>query len=445
MRTIGSMALLLLLFCGSVTAQERNYSLKALTADLDYLQQQLYNVHADPYSELDKQKWDGLFERMRTQLKDSMTAAAFYTIVKPAISFLSDEHAELTAPAYFTNRSLFLPFSLKATPAGFTTDTVWGNSVLKKGDRIAAVNNVPVAELLQQLNTYTTGFPDERKEKTLVQFGYLYGLSHPFENTWNITLADGKKLSIQPIASREWMDYLKNVYGTGQNKQLLSYKTSGKTGYLTVPDFSVKRDGGLDQWRHKIDSFFALAANDGVTRMVIDVSRNSGGNSAVGTILIDHFYSKPYKSYQMNWRRSDEYLSVARSYGSTDDEYANLAPGKVLHRDSHQERPSESTPKFKGKVYVVVGNGTFSSAIMFASIIKDNRMAILIGETPSMGHPTHFGELYSTKLPNTGLPLRFGVKEWIRPAGKKIANRLEPDVLIAAPTAEKVLALLENK
>ncbi len=69
-----------------------------------------------------------------------------------------------------------------------------------------------------------------------------------------------------------------------------------------------------------------------------------------------------------------------------------------------------------------------SSAIMFATIVNDNKMATLIGQSPRDGHPTHFGELYSTRTPNTQLPMRFGVKEWIRPAGKDKENRLTPAI-----------------
>ncbi len=86
--------------------------------------------------------------------------------------------------------------------------------------------------------------------------------------------------------------------------------------------------------------------------------------------------------------------------------------------------------RFNGKTYVVIGDGTFSSAMMFATIIKDNHIATLVGQVPKGGHPTHFGEMYNTKLPNTQLDLLFGVKEWIRPAGKGGENILRPDRLI---------------
>jgi hypothetical protein len=41
--------------------------------------------------------------------------------------------------------------------------------------------------------------------------------------------------------------------------------------------------------------------------------------------------------------------------------------------------------------------------------------------------------MYSAKLPHTGLAIRFGVKEWIRPAGKTADNILQPDITTPIP------------
>ena len=60
----------------------------------------------------------------------------------------------------------------------------------------------------------------------------------------------------------------------------------------------------------------------------------------------------------------------------------------------------------------MVGNNTFSSAIMVATIVKDNHIATLIGQEPANGHPDHFGEMYGSSTPNAKLKLQFGVKEW---------------------------------
>ena len=92
--------------------------------------------------------------------------------------------------------------------------------------------------------------------------------------------------------------------------------------------------------------------------------------------------------------------------------------------------PEKNPHQFKGKTYVVVGKNTFSSAMMFAVTILDNKLAKVVGEIPDKGHPNHFGELIKFTTPNTNLDFLFGVKEWIRPAGKIEPNKLIPQKII---------------
>lgn len=115
-----------------------------------------------------------------------------------------------------------------------------------------------------------------------------------------------------------------------------------------------------------------------------------------------------------------------------------LFPGEKLHFPSGTVVSGKVASPFKGKVIVVIGPETFSSAIMFATLVQDNSMAPLAGEAPVNGHPSHFEEIYSTLLSNTQLELRFGVKEWVRPAGRGKANKLVPDIPCKLSTSKNL-------
>jgi C-terminal processing protease CtpA/Prc len=261
----------------------------------------------------------------------------------------------------------------------------------------------------------------------------LYTLSNP--NTFysfEVKTVAGKTIVVTGAQFKTWQDYV--IKQAGQNGTFdkdITYTSYGNIGYIDARAFNARNDRQMDSVKRQIAGMFRQAKEDGVKAIIIDVSRNGGGNSQVGDVLIDYFYSKPYRTYQCNWRRSDEYLALIKSWGNQDANYAAQPAGKVIHFDSDKSQPTANNPdRYKGKVYVMVGNGTFSSAIMFATVIKDNHIATLIGQVPQNGHPNHFGELYATKLPNTKLDLRFGVKEWIRPAGKAGENVLRPDILL---------------
>jgi hypothetical protein len=78
-----------------------------------------------------------------------------------------------------------------------------------------------------------------------------------------------------------------------------------------------------------------------------------------------------------------------------------------------------------GRLWVVIGRATFSSAILNAMAIRNTTAAILIGE-PTGGKPNHYGEIKSFSLPNSGLRCQYSTK-YFRTSDRD-PNTIEPDV-----------------
>lgn len=82
--------------------------------------------------------------------------------------------------------------------------------------------------------------------------------------------------------------------------------------------------------------------------------------------------------------------------------------------DSQVARPLIDTlknSKFneKGKLFVFVGRGTFSSAQLNASEFRRETKAVLVGE-PTGQRPNHYGEMRKFELANTGLVVTYSTK-----------------------------------
>jgi len=415
-------------------AATSKFSATALKEDLAFIKKQLFDAHANPFTELTEKQYNKVFDGIDAKLKDSLTIVDFYKLVKPVFSWLSDEHADIALPKTITainDNSLLLPISLKQQGNTYTIDTILTSAGgLAAGAIIQKVNNVSVDKLVQQCAEYNTGFPAGRKEEALQRFGYLYAMAATPSATYTITLKGGKEVTLQGTPKAAWVNFINNGHTWANCSDMITYTKYGNTGYINAWSFSTHSDSEFNAVKHTIDSIFIIMQQDNIQTVVIDVSKNGGGNSAVGDVIINNFYDKPYRTYQCNWRRSDEYLQALKKWGFNDEHYAAMKPGEILHFDADSVYSGDNDHRFKGKVYVLVGNGTFSSAMMFATIIKDNKIATLAGQMPKDGHPTHFGELYATQTQNTHLAFRFGVKEWIRPAGKTGDNVLMPDVLV---------------
>lgn len=107
---------------------------------------------------------------------------------------------------------------------------------------------------------------------------------------------------------------------------------------------------------------FAVVETESVQTIIVDVRRNGGGDSRV---------LEPFIDALVEWRSVD---------------------GGEARR-----------------LYVVIGRGTFSSAILNAIDLEQRAGAILVGE-PSGGRPNHFGEIQALELPVMDRRLTYSTK-----------------------------------
>ncbi len=435
---------------GQQNTANKKFSPSELKIDVEFLKQQIFTVHANPYNELTPDHYKILFDSIYDNIKDSLSIIEFYKQIKPIVSHLSDEHSAITLPkqqlSFFNGNPVFLPFAIKQVKNSYVVDTVFEKGVdLQIGDVIQSVNQIPLHQAIANCEPYTTGFPSQRKEKAIKQFGYLISLAYPFKGTFKISKQNGQNISVRGTTAKNWLDYINKINGEYIDcEHSISYTKYLDYGFINACSFNVTKVNSLEYFGKVIDSIFTEIKRDNIKALIIDISKNSGGNSSVGDLLINHFYNKPYKDYQCNWKRSDEYLNLMKSWKIENKQYEQTKVGDILHYDSKTIEPMKNSNIFIGKVYVLVGLGTFSSAMQFATVVKDNSMATIIGQEPENGHPNHFGEMYSTELPNTKINVRFGVKEWIRPSGKLTQNTLIPDISLSINKSNSMTAIIKN-
>jgi hypothetical protein len=126
-----------------------------------------------------------------------------------------------------------------------------------------------------------------------------------------------------------------------------------------------------------VASLLAEADAAPVARLVIDVRRNSGGDSGVAQPLLDALEDRP-----------------------------DLAGA--------------------GRLYVLIGHRTYSSAMLNAWELRERLGAVLVGESTG-GRPNAYGELRSFRLPNSGLQVTYSTKRFVLLPGP--GETLAPDIL----------------
>ena len=234
-------------------------------------------------------------------------------------------------------------------------------------------------------------------------------------------------------------DNKSNFYKShSDSKKINTYKKlEGNIGYLSVKDFVIdKRD-----FYNNVDSVFARIHNDSIDNLIIDIRNNPGGNSELADYLISCIYSKPYKANsKILIKRSEQYYTYMRGYFSwwfkpfltfikQINDYKLTPIGKVYEDIKGFKSPKYIKHRFNGKTYLLINENTFSTALGFATVIKDYEIGHIIGEQ-TKSEVNEFGDIYPFDLPNSGLWVWCSAKRYIRPSGELTIGGLKPDTLL---------------
>lgn len=413
----------------------KKFTKEQLNIDLDFIKDKIINVHANPFTEISRQEFDKKVSDIRNSLKDGLTQKDFYYLTKPLIVTLNDEHSgmgDFCVTDSIKNNIKVLPLKFIYENKKMILSEDYSDNKLTIGDEVLSLNNIPITEVLENCAKTIPGAKEERIPMVVDRFWITISkFCYFITDDYNLKFKSGKQIVVKslPIEELGKRNKERNSKKQQEEYKALDYQKLKKVGYLTVNSFS-DRLYPPDIWKKKFDSIFVQIKKDNVKKLVIDVSNNGGGNSALGDLLITYFSDKPYKTYQGTWKKSQEYSDFLKIIGKNYPNYEKIKNGESLPIISHTITPTKNPLKFNGKTYVIVGKNTFSSAMMFAVTILDNELAIVVGETPDRGHPNHFGELIKFTTPSTNLDFLFGVKEWIRPAGKVEPNKLIPQKTI---------------
>lgn len=192
--------------------------------------------------------------------------------------------------------------------------------------------------------------------------------------------------------------------------------------------------------------------------LIIDIRGNGGGDSRYwANFLLPNIIDKKYetKNYlliksgelnkkifeQFNFNKDVKTFLDKSSFSSDVKDILKDFDG-YLAFDSIIE-PSEDSIHYKGKIYLLVDNGVYSSAEMLASFCKETKLATLVGSRTA-GDGIGFDPM-QVDLPNTAFVMRFSNVMGVTESGS--INELDqtmPDIIVQESEEEKT-GYLENQ
>lgn len=217
------------------------------------------------------------------------------------------------------------------------------------------------------------------------------------------------------------------------------YADRGMMRGAAVCDYNSCQDA--EKFRAFLTGFMARAKAAKARGVVVDIRRNGGGNSNVNNELFAFVTGKPYRQYGGSRTRVSERLK--REYGF--EKYVNVygleawgkKDGELVVSSGDPPRPPRAEPgRFEGPAYLLIGTGTFSSALSCASAAKAYGLMMLAGvET---GEPVYStGEVYELALPRTGFSVTLTTKVWLPPEPLPENSGVRPDIVVPTTRADR--------
>ena len=229
---------------------------------------------------------------------------------------------------------------------------------------------------------------------------------------------------------------------------------SNYTNFITKPialaylkkDTKNARNFGLT-----LQSLFNEIKNNNIDNLIIDLRYNTGGDERPGKQLIwyltdnknikgftDYLNISDYFKTQIKTDYKKYNKLYVKKYNKTipngeiniTKEFLNKPYFYDITKENSPFLLDNTIPKFKGKVYVLIGTNTFSAGQVLATTIADNNLATLVGK-PTGNKPTGQTGASGFKLPNTKKIIMISYTFMERPNKEKNdENALYPNVEI---------------
>ncbi len=356
------------------------------TKDINYLKTELPRLHKNLFFKTDQKEFNQKINSIIHEI-DNLKDIEIYIALQEVMALMGDDHTSIYDPR-LPEYGKF-PIYLNYFEDGIyilNTTPEYRNLLMCK---VIAFNNHPIEDVISTVLNISTKTNDAvSKNHFLSYFSYKAILEY-------YGIVDSDSMQISYINNKEEIEklYIKNMIspkdekinwiGFGTTEKALCDKNKNKLFWYDYNESTkvlyaqynkclskeVMKLYGKKKQAKNYPSFkkfssdiLEILESEQVEKFVFDMRYNSGGNSDQGT----EFVKKLAKVESINQ---------------------------------------------KGKLFIVVGSKTFSSAILNSLDFQNYTEAIFVGE-PTGGRPNHYGEVRKFRLPNHGLRVYYSTKHF---------------------------------
>lgn len=437
MRSICLAFILLHAAVAGATDAPQTFSPQELRQDLAELEAQIGRIHPDVEHSVRKADLARALSAIKARLDRPMTRDEAWIAMAALNPVMADGHLVVTFPGgtsaeltrHLSGGGRLFPFDVHVAADGelFIRSALNGEASALQGRRIDAIDGVPGRQISERLLAYVNGdTPAFQAALLSARFPFFYWKLVGDKQSYRLRVAGVESV----VEGRGDMPL---VYADRSFEQLFRFEMPNpRQAVLTFNQFYWHEKSKFYDFTRDV---FARMQAAGTQTLVIDIRGNSGGDDDMWIEgIMPYIASKPFRN------GSDYVLKIIEGRQKEGQKV-----GDVVRGSQSTYQPTLDNPlRFTGKVYVLIGPYTYSSAILFTTAVQDHDFATVVG-TGGAARATQSGGTQSVKLSRTQIGLvvpRFLLK---RASGAE--GLVQPDILIpddpfrAATAIEALLRL----
>ena len=381
----------------------------ALQADLTFLQRQLLSKHPAPFMYCQQEELVRHFDSLRTCLRGPMSDLRFLAHITSLYPLLCDGH------------TMFLPADEDGAKRYLPLDAVWlqdhlyirSNGTvderLAPGTEIFAINNVPVAEVMDTLlmrqirDGYNTTYPLWILNHWFKEyFRFSFGEPERFDLLVSTTQGNAHVMidALAPDSIRA--NIVRNTTRAPTNEPAfgLRYGQGDSIAILTIPSFEK---GSVSN--AMIDAAFSELRQRKADRLILDLRSDQGGEPKYAKHLLAHLLNERFE---------------------------------LVHKGPTSGWTKPRPDPFTGTLLVLMDGGSFSVTGMVLSCLERHQRATFIGEEAGGNRTLLAGSPRHVRLPNTRINCYISTRLWQLADSPNDGHAVLPTVAVT-PTIDDII------
>jgi hypothetical protein len=324
------------------------------------------------------------------------------------------------------------------------------------GSEVLVIDGRSISSILRQLRRH---LPLDGNAATGIAAGsnrrfelwYYLFVGRPDVFTMRLRMPDGKAVTLRAPAVRP------SAFPEEPVEAPLSFTAlDSSTALLRIATFAADdiEAAGLD-YQTWIDHAFTRLAASSASNLIIDLRGNDGGRDNYGSLLLRHLVDVPFAYYRQLVARTDRVSFWSRTQldstfngrfgaGLRGTGSGGFVLPTLRHQNLEQQQPAP--PVFRGRVWVLIDGGTFSTAAEFCAVAHSLGRATFVGEETGGGYEGNASGTFAMTLPHTGIRVVIPLVRYelaVVPP-KERGRRILPDYrLEGAPTLDHGVLISE--